>query len=98
METADVPVAKIYTAADIHADPHYNARGFIKRVDQGEAGEHLTLRSPWKISDAPERGRRHAPGLGEHNRLILHELVGLADEQIDALACDGVIGDTPAAG
>ena len=32
MEKADVPVAKIYTAADIHQDPHYNARGMIEHV------------------------------------------------------------------
>ena len=32
METAEVPAGRIYSAADIAADPHYAARGMIQEV------------------------------------------------------------------
>ena len=62
MEKAEVPAGRIYTAADIAADPHYAARGMIQEV---VAGDGEPLKVPGRHSEAlgdarrdPQRRRR----------------------------------------
>jgi crotonobetainyl-CoA:carnitine CoA-transferase CaiB-like acyl-CoA transferase len=40
---------------------------------------------------------RHVAGLGEHNEVVLREVAGLSQEEIRALAEEGVIADRPKA-
>jgi crotonobetainyl-CoA:carnitine CoA-transferase CaiB-like acyl-CoA transferase len=40
---------------------------------------------------------RHVAGLGEHNEVVLREVAGLSQEEIRALAEDGVISHRPRA-
>ena len=44
-------------------------------------------------SAAPYPVRWPSPTLGEYNRAVLSELLGLTDAEIDQLARSGVIGD-----
>lgn len=71
METADVPVAKIYTAADIHADPHYNARGMIEHTTMPD-GEPLDIPGivP-KLGATPGVTQWVGPALGQHVEEVL---------------------------
>ena len=67
LQAASVPVGRIYTVADIAADPHYRARGMIQRVTSAEG---LALDVPGVVpclSDTPGAIRRRAPRLGEDN-------------------------------
>ena len=43
LEAAGVPVGKIFTAADICADPHYEARGMIEFHDLPNGGGRIGL-------------------------------------------------------
>ena len=81
MEKAEVPAGRIYTAADIAADPHYAARGMIQEI---VAGDGAPLRVPGiipKLSASPGAIRSPAPKLGEHTDQILASL-GFSREQI----------------
>jgi crotonobetainyl-CoA:carnitine CoA-transferase CaiB-like acyl-CoA transferase len=40
---------------------------------------------------------RHVADLGEHNEVVLREVAGLSQEEISALATDGVISNRPRA-
>jgi formyl-CoA transferase len=73
-ETA-VPAGRIYTVADIAADPHYQARGMLVPVRQAD-GSTITLPGivP-KLSRTPGGHRRDAPELGEHTAEVLQALV-----------------------
>jgi formyl-CoA transferase len=74
MEKAEVPAGRIYSAADIAADPHFQARGMIESVI---AGDGKPLKVPGvvpKLSATPGRIRSAAPKLGEHTDEILREL------------------------
>jgi formyl-CoA transferase len=84
MDKAEVPAGRIYTAADIAADPHYAARGMIQPVMAGD-GEPLKVPGiiP-KLSHTPGAIRSPAPGLGEHTDEILQSL-GFAREKISHL-------------
>ena len=90
LDAASVPAGRIYTIADIAADPHYAARGMLHEVRLDD-GEPLTVPGivP-KLSRTPGAHRRNAPRLGEDTDAVLRE-VGLTEEQIAALKGRGVI-------
>lgn len=67
LEDASVPAGKIYTVADIAADPHYQAREMI--LEATTAAGH-TVKLPGivpKLSATPGGIAHRAPTLGEHN-------------------------------
>ncbi|HYY60638.1 MAG TPA: CaiB/BaiF CoA-transferase family protein [Burkholderiales bacterium] len=84
MEAAEVPAGRIYTAADIAADPHYLARGMLERIRAAD-GEPLTVPGiiP-KLSRTPGAIRTPAPSLGEHTDEVLRE-IGYSDTDIARL-------------
>jgi formyl-CoA transferase len=80
MEKAEVPAGRIYSAADIAADPHFAARGMIQRITAGD-GEPLKVPGVIpKLSETPGAIRSPAPKLGEHTAQVLGELGYSADE------------------
>ena len=90
LERADVPAGRIYTVADIAADPHYAARGMLNSVVL-EDGTRVTVPGfvP-KLSRTPGAHRRNAPTLGQDTEAVLRE-VGVSPQQIAALRSRGVI-------
>jgi formyl-CoA transferase len=74
MEKAEVPAGRIYSAADIAADPHFAARGMIQEVMAGD-GEPLKVPGVVpKLSATPGAIRSAAPKLGEHTEEVLQRL------------------------
>ena len=91
LDLASVPAGKIYTVADIAADPHYAARGMLQHV-QMDDGTRLTVPGivP-KLSRTPGSHRRNAPQLGQDTDRILAEM-GLHAQQIAELRAKGIVG------
>ena len=74
MEKAEVPAGRIYSAADIAADPHFAARGMIQEIVAGD-GEPLKVPGVVpKLSATPGAIRSAAPKLGEHTEEVLRRL------------------------
>ena len=90
LEQAGVPAGRIYTIADIAADPHYAARDMLAQV-QLDDGTPVTVPGfvP-KLSLTPGSHRRNAPSLGQDTVAVLRE-VGLTEAQIEALRARGVV-------
>jgi formyl-CoA transferase len=90
LDRAGVPAGRIYTVADIAADPHYAARGMLQQIRLDD-GDLLTVPGivP-KLSRTPGAHRRNAPGIGQDTEAVMREL-GLTDEQIAGLKDRGVI-------
>ena len=90
LEQAGVPAGKIYTVADIAADPHFAARGMLTQLAL-EDGTAVTVPGfvP-KLSLTPGSHRRNAPTLGQDTEAVLRE-VGVTPEQIEALRKRGVV-------
>jgi formyl-CoA transferase len=90
MEKAEVPAGRIYSAADIAADPHYAARGVIEKILASD-GEPLKVPGivP-KLSSTPGAIRSQAPKLGEHTDAVLRE-VGFSAEEISGLKEKGIV-------
>ncbi len=90
LETAAVPAGKIYTVADIAADPHYAARGMLQKVQMDDGSELAVPGFIPKLSATPGSQRRNAPALGQDTDAVLRE-VGLTEMQIAALRERGVV-------
>jgi formyl-CoA transferase len=90
MEKAQVPAGRIYSAADIAADPHFAARGMIEQVIAGD-GEPLKVPGivP-KLSATPGAIRSPAPKLGEHTGEVL-QAAGYSSEEISRLRKQGIV-------
>ncbi|HSV82805.1 MAG TPA: CoA transferase [Ramlibacter sp.] len=90
LEAAAVPAGRIYTVADIAADPHYAARGMLQQIRLDD-GDLLTVPGVVpKLSRTPGGQARNAPRLGQDTEAVMREL-GLSDEQIAGLKTRGVI-------
>ena len=90
LEAAEVPAGRIYTVADIAADPHYAARGMLQTVKMDD-GTDLTLPgiTP-KLSRTPGSHRRNAPRLGQDSDAVLRGM-GLTESQIQELRAGGIV-------
>jgi formyl-CoA transferase len=92
LDQASVPAGRIYTVADIAADPHYQARGMLASVQMADGS---TLSVPGivpKLSLTPGSHRRNAPALGQDTDAVLKEL-GLSPAQIQGLKDKGIVSD-----
>lgn len=90
LEAADVPAGRIYSVADIVADPHYQARGMILRQQLPDGVEVAMPGIVPKLSDTPGEVRWQGPGLGEHTDAILAQL-GRTAADIARLRAAGVV-------
>jgi len=91
-DAADAPVAPIQDVADLFADRHLRARGFLEPIDEPLTGETLLVPGAMpRLSETP--GRIHSPGpaLGADTDAVLHDLLGLSDEEIADLRQKGVV-------
>ena len=88
LDAADVPAGRIYSAADIVADPHYRARGMLLETTLPD-GQPITLPGivP-KLSETPGQMHWTGPALGEHTDQVLTEL-GMAADAIAAASGRG---------
>ena len=90
LDAASVPVGRIYTVADIAADPHYQARGMILPTPMADGS---TLSLPGivpKLSRTPGSHRRNAPDIGQDTVAVLQD-IGLTAAQIQALQDKGMV-------
>ncbi|MBB5418953.1 CoA transferase [Paraburkholderia sp. JPY303] len=90
LERAEVPAGRIYSVADIVADPHYQARDMLLQAQlPGGASVKMPGIVP-KLSDTPGEVRWQGPTLGEHTGSVLSEL-GFASEDIERLRREGAV-------
>lgn len=87
----DVPVGTAYSAADIFADPHMAARGDLVVVDDPVIGP-VRQQAPFpRFSQHPTPVPSGAPRLGEHNREVWCDLVGLSEGELADLTARGIV-------
>lgn len=95
LQSKGVPSGPLLSPLALAGDPHLKERGFLKAVQHPEMGANTVSGPTWRFAEAPVRIRRPAPCFGEHNRYLLHDLLGLSEEEIAQLREDGVTADLP---
>jgi crotonobetainyl-CoA:carnitine CoA-transferase CaiB-like acyl-CoA transferase len=89
---ADIPSSKVYTAADIAADPQYRERGMVREIhDPAFGGPILQPGIVPHFGGAAAPIRWPGPDVGAHNREVFEELLGFDPEELAHLREDGVI-------
>lgn len=90
LERAEVPAGRIYSVADIVADPHYQAREMILSAELPDGTQVKMPGIVPKLSDTPGQVRWQGPTLGQHTAEVLAEL-GLDASAIARLQAEGVV-------
>ena len=78
-----VPITPIYDSRDVDDSPQTAAREFLMEVEHPEIGKLKIPQASYRFSEIPWRFRRPAPRLGEHNRLVFVERLGLSPEEVE---------------
>jgi crotonobetainyl-CoA:carnitine CoA-transferase CaiB-like acyl-CoA transferase len=86
-----VTFTRVYSMADVFADPHFAARGMLAKVRDDELGS-VTVTAPVpRLSRSPGR-TEHAGGVvGRDTRAVLGELLEFDAARIDELQASGAI-------
>jgi len=90
-EAGDVPVGLINSVADIFADPHIKERGTLVTKKHPYAGEVVLPGVVVRLSKTPGAIDSFGPDLGEHNKVVYRDLLGVSEEEMNALCEAGVI-------
>ena len=91
LDEADIPASRIYTAADIAADPQYRQRGMVRTVEDPVLGPMLHAGVAPHFPQDPGEIRWAGPTVGQHTDEVLGERLGFSAAEIAGLRADEVI-------
>ena len=86
-----VPLGEVFDATNAVGHPHFEAREMVRRVPDPVLGQVTVAGYPFKFSAQPELPDLYAPILGEHNHVVLSEVLGYDEATIDELSSRGVL-------
>ena len=91
LEAAAVPCGPINTLAQVFDDPQVKVRGVKVSMSHTTAGSVELVGNPIRMSASPVTYRRAPPGLGQHTREVLGDVLGVSAENLAQLSSDTVI-------
>ena len=71
--------------------PHFTERGFRVEHDYDGFDPCNIYATPWLLTRTPAAVTRPTPALGEHNSYVFGDLLGLPNDEIEALIQQGVL-------
>jgi CoA:oxalate CoA-transferase len=80
----EVPNGRINTMIMACKDPQIRAREMIVEVEHPIAGRYQMAGNPVHMSAYPKTAYRPAPVLGQHNREVFRDMLGMSEAEIDA--------------
>jgi formyl-CoA transferase len=86
----NIPCGPILSTKEIIEDESLRANDMVVDVPHPQRGQFTTVGMPIKLSDSPAEVER-SPLLGEHNRDIYVQELGVGEDELDELAANGVI-------
>lgn len=92
LETERIPAAPVLSPEEAMVHPHFTERGMVRQVSDPYFGEITVTGLPAKFSSVPlPEVEPLAPSLGQHNREILLEVLGMSDEAISDLEAANIL-------
>lgn len=86
-----IPAGPINDVATILEDPHVQSRGMVLDTTLPDGTPTRLVGSPLHLSQTPPSLRLAPPMIGQHTDTILHDVLNLDSETIQAYRADGVI-------
>jgi crotonobetainyl-CoA:carnitine CoA-transferase CaiB-like acyl-CoA transferase len=91
LEAAKVPCGAINNLSEVFADPQVAARQMVSTWQHPHQKDLKLVSSPLKLSVTPVRQDHVPPQLGQHTEVLLKEVLGYSDAQIDTLKNQDII-------
>jgi crotonobetainyl-CoA:carnitine CoA-transferase CaiB-like acyl-CoA transferase len=91
LQAAGLRAGVVNSIPDLFTDPQLKHRGFWTLLTHPEIGDYHAKAPPFILTRTPARSTRPAPRLGEHNEMVLREILGLSDAEVDRLQAQGAI-------
>jgi formyl-CoA transferase len=91
LRQGEVPTSRVYTIADIYADPHFAARGMLEQVPHPTLGHTTQSGVVPRLSATPGTIRHTGPALGENALDILTNDLHLDAARIQQLTAQGAV-------
>jgi len=98
LQAVGVCAGAVLNIAQVLCDPHLTSRGLFTCVDHPDGNSYALTLNPWTFDGLRHGVQRPAPALGQDNDYILHDLLGVSREHLDALADQHLIGKVPLVG
>ena len=92
LEANRVPCGPIYSAADMMADPHFQARGLFQQVEINGAPLRIPAIMP-RLGGTPGATRWPGGDAGGDTESVARGELGLSEEEFQRLKAQGVFGD-----
>jgi len=86
-----IPCAPVRDVAEVMADQHMHARGFLERVNHPEFGDVVLPTTPLRLHGAGLPPSTPSPTVGAHNDEVYGGWLGLSPSEIAGLRQEGVI-------
>jgi len=91
LRQAGVPCGEVRDVAQALSEPQLKAREMILELEHPRAGRMRVTGSPIKLSEMEKPRATPPPMLGEHNRRVYCEILGLSDNEFEELQAAKVI-------
>lgn len=94
LEDANIPASKVYTVADITADPQFTARDMVTAVPDPAFASPVLHPGAVPVVEGFDRNqmiRWPGPAVGQHNHDVYGGLLGLSPDAIDTLSQKGIV-------
>ncbi len=91
LREAEVPTSRVYTIADIYADPHFAARHMLQQVPHPTLGHTTQMGVVPRLSGTPGAVHRSGPNLGADGADILRNELQLSEARQQALIQSGAV-------
>ena len=95
MQEAGVPAGAVLQPTELLDDEGFVERELWVKIDRQVVGRKSHPLSPWKINGERAPIRWAAPLLGQHNKKVFCELLGMSEEELLKLTSDKVVGEVP---
>jgi len=97
LQAQRVPCGPMLGAVDQLSDPHFEARGYPRWIEQQDAGRMAFEGPCFRGSGMTDVNIFQAPRLGEHTAEICRELLDISEDEIERLLAAGALEGPPAA-
>ena len=95
LQAAGVIAGVLCDARDLLESEHLGARDYWALLDQEDTGALRYPGCPVRLSRTPATYRLAPPMFGEHNDVVLKEIAGVSEDELEALRADRIVCDEP---
>jgi len=91
LQKAGVPAGIVQNAQDLADDPQLKQRDYFVHLQHPILGDTISDRSPIRFSQSSSSNWKSSPLLGEDNRYVYMDLLGLTDQEFASYIENGII-------